>query len=151
MGLFDLFKKPQVIQDDFFGTLTFMIFKDPTKNYFEGKGKFKPTGEEIEYLVGADLSGPTNDQRNFYNKVQDSYEELISRITPLIEDEFKNWKEDFKIKDFKKEFKLVAMTIPRLNSNAISWDMSFETIHEADHQITVDFKNFEPDGILIDG
>jgi len=42
MGLFNLFKKPQTIQDDFFGTLTFIDFKDSTKNYFEGKGKFKP-------------------------------------------------------------------------------------------------------------
>ena len=45
MGIFGLFKKPQTIQDDFFGTLTFMNFKDSTKNYFEGKGKFNPTGD----------------------------------------------------------------------------------------------------------
>ena len=85
MGLFDLFKKPQTIQDDFFGTLTFMSFKDPTKNYFEGKGKFNPTGDEIEYFVEADLSGPTNDQRNFYNKVEGLYDEIISKVIPLIE------------------------------------------------------------------
>jgi hypothetical protein len=83
--------------------------------------------------------------------VQDSYDDLISKIIPLIEDEFKNWKDDFKIKDFKKEFKLVAVTIPRLNANATSWDMSFETIHDDNHQVTVDFKDFEPEGILIDG
>jgi hypothetical protein len=151
MGLFDLFKKPLTIQHDFFGTLIFMTFKDSTKNYFEGKGKFKPTGDEIEYFVGADLNGPTNDQREFYIKVQDSYDDLISKITPLIEDEFKNWKDDFKVKDFKKEFKLVAVTIPRLNTNVTIWDMSFETIHDDNHQVTVDFKDFEPEGILIDG
>ena len=151
MGLFDLFKKPQTIQDDFFGKLTFMSFKDPAKNYFEGKGKFRPTGDEIEYFIDADLIGPTHEQRNFYNRVQDSYDELVSRITPLIEDEFKNWKEDFKIKNFKKEFTLVAVSIPRLNTNPTTWDMSFETIHDSDHQVTVDFKDFEPVGILIDG
>ena len=151
MGLFDLFKKPQTIQDDFFGTLTFMSFKDPTKNYFEGKGKFNPTGDEIEYFVEADLSGPTNDQRNFYNKVEGLYDEIISKVIPLIENEFKNGKEDFKIKDFKQEFKLVAVTIPRLNSDTATWDMSFETIHDDNHQVTVDFKDFEPEGILIDG
>jgi hypothetical protein len=151
MGLFDLFRKPQTIQDDFFGRLTLMSFKDPTKNYFEGKGKFKPTGDEVEYFVDADLSGPTSEQRKFYHKVQDSYDEIISKIAPLIEDEFKNWKEDFKINDFKTEFKLVALTIPRLNSNTTTWDMSFETIHDDNHQVTVDFKDFEPEGILIDG
>ena len=151
MGLFDLFKKPQTIQDDFFGTLTFMSFKDSTKNYFEGKGKFKPTGDTIEYFVSGDLTGPTNDQREFYNKLQDTYDEITSKVTPLIEDEFKNWKDDFKIKDFKKEFKLVAVTIPRLQTKPTTWNMSFETIHDDNHQITVDFKDLEPDGIVIDG
>jgi len=151
MGLFDLFKKPQTIQDDFFGTLKFMSFKDSTKNYFEGKGKFKPTGDEIEYFISGELSGPTIDQRLFYNKVQDSYDDIILKIIPLIEDEFKNWNEEFKIKDFKKEFKLVAMKIPRLDSKPTTWDMAFETIHDDNHQVTVDFKDFEPDGIIIDG
>jgi hypothetical protein len=45
MGLFDLFKKPQTIQDDFFGTLTFMTFKDSTKNYFEGRGTGRGFGK----------------------------------------------------------------------------------------------------------
>lgn len=151
MGLFDLFKKPQIIQDDFFGSLRFMTFKDSTKNYFEGKGILKPTTDEIEYFIEADLSGPTIDQRNFYDKVQNSFDEITSKVTPLIEDEFKNWKEDFKIKDFKKEFKPVALTIPRMTSKPLTWDISFETIHDDNHQITVDFKDFEPDGILIDG
>jgi hypothetical protein len=151
MGLFDLFNKPQTIKDDFFGTLTHMTFKDSTNNYFEGKGKFRPTGDEIEYFVGSDFSGPTTEQKHFYNKVQDCYDELISKITPLIEDEFKNWKEDFKINDFKREFKLVAVTIPRPNPHATIWDMSFETIHDDNHQVTVNFKDFEPDGVLIDG
>ncbi len=151
MGLFDLFKKPPTIKDDFFGVLTFVSFKKSTADYFEGKGRFKPTGDEIEYFIGADIRGPTNDQRDFYNKVQESYDELVAKFTPLIENEFKNWKSDFKIVNFKKEFKLVAMTIPRLNDNVITWDMSFDTIHDANHQVTVDFKNFEPEGILIDG
>jgi hypothetical protein len=151
MGLFNLFNKPPTIQDDFFGVLTFMSFKDSTKNYFEGKGKFKPTGEVIEYLVGGDLSGPTNEQREFYNKIQDTYDAIMVKITPLIEEEFKNWKEDFRIKDFKKEFKLVALTIPRLPSKPVVWDMSFDALHDEDHQITVGFNDFEPEGISFDG
>jgi hypothetical protein len=151
MGFFDVFKKPQVIKDDFFGALTYMTFKDPAKNFFEGKGMFKPTSAEIEYFIEADVSGSTNDQRHFYDNVQASYDDIISKIIPLIEDEFKNWKEDFKIENFKKEFKLVAMTIPRLNKNTTIWDMSFETIHDDNHRVTVELKDFEPDGIMIDG
>ncbi|SHH85628.1 hypothetical protein SAMN04488109_5610 [Chryseolinea serpens] len=151
MGLFNLFKKTPTIRDDFFGTLTFINFKDVTKNYFEGKGKFEPTGEIIEYLIDGDLSGLTNDQKTFYNKIQNSYDEIISKITPLIEDEFKNWKEDFQINDFKKEFSLVAVAIPRLPSELIVWNISFDTIHDENHQITVEFKDFEPESISFDG
>ncbi len=151
MGFFNLFKKPPTIQDDFFGKLTFIDFKDSSKDYFEGRGKFLPTDSQIEYLIDGDISGPTKEQRDFYKKVEDSYDEIITKITPLIEEEFRNWQEDFVIKDFKKEFVPVGMKIPRLPAEGIAWDISFNTIHDANHQITVDFKNFEPDSILIDG
>ena len=42
MGLFNLFKKPTIIQDDFFG-----------------HGHFTPTNSEVEYLIQADIEGPT--------------------------------------------------------------------------------------------
>lgn len=151
MGLFNPLKKPHSLQDDFFGPLTFMSFKDSTKNYYEGKGKFKPTGEQIEYFIEADLSGPTTEQRYFYGKLQESYDDLASQIGPLIENELRNWNEDFKIRDFRKEFKVVAVTIPRLDSSPSTWDMSFETIHDNNHQIVVEFKDFQPERILIDG
>lgn len=151
MGLFDIFKKTQTIQDDFFGSLRYTTFRDATKNYFEGRGNFEPIGDEIEYFISADLNGPTIDQRDFYKKIEDLYGEIIVKITPLIEEEFKNWKQDFKIKDFKKEFKVVALTVPRLNSLPITWNISFETIHDDNHQVMIDFKDFEPCEILIDG
>ena len=38
MGLLNIFKKPNKIQDEFFGKLTFMEIKNkPTNSYFEGK------------------------------------------------------------------------------------------------------------------
>jgi hypothetical protein len=151
MGLFDLFKKPQVIKDEFFGTLRFMSFKDSSKDYFEGKGKFKPTGDIIEYFIKGDIIGPTVEQRDFFNKIQDSYDEIIAKVSPIVEDEFKNWKDDFKILDFKKEVRLVAVTIPRIQARPLIWDMSFESIHEHDHQIVIDFKDFEPDASTLDG
>lgn len=151
MALFSLFKKLPTLQDDFFGKLTFIDMKKPGTSYFEGKGKFSPSGDEIEYFVEADATGPTNEQREFYNKVQDTYGSLVSKITPVIEGEFRNWKEDFKIQDFNKEFRLAALTVPRLQTSPLVWNMSFTTVHDANHQITIDFKDFEPDGILIDG
>ncbi len=151
MGLFDLFRKTQTIQDDFFGTLTFISFKDAAKNYFEGKGVFKPTGNEIEFLIRGDAGGPTQEQRQLYAKIQDSYDEIVIRIVPLIQRELKEWRADNKIRDFRKEFKPASVTIPRIAGTPIRWEMTFEAIHEDEIEFTVDFNDFEPEKILIDG
>lgn len=151
MGLFNLFKKPTVIQNDFFGRLRFMDFKDSSKTYFEGKGFFAPTNSETEYLIQADIEGPTHSQREFYDDLQNNFEQYVLKIKPLIEDEFRNWKEDFEIKDFNKEFCLVCITIPRLDSRPLMWDMAFATVHDLNHHVTIDFMDSEPNGILIDG
>ena len=151
MGLFSLFKKPTKIQDDFFGELRFIDFRDSAKNYFEGKGFFAPTQGETEFLIQANIEGPTTAQKEFYNDLQNNFEHYIEKIKPLIEDEFRNWKEDFEIKDFKKEFTLVCLTIPRLEIRPLIWDMAFTTIHDKNHHVTIDFIDSEPNGILIDG
>jgi hypothetical protein len=151
MGIFNWFKKPTIIQDDYFGRLRYMDFKDPSKGYFEGKGIFKPYNIEIEYLIEADKSGPTINQREFYKNLEVNFDKYIEAITPLITDEFSNWVEGFEIFDFKKEFELVAVTIPRFTTTPLIWDMSFTTIHDKDHHVTVDFEDDEPKNIMIDG
>ena len=151
MGLFELFKKPLIVNDDFFGALRFVDFKDPSKDYFEGNGHFTPTGNETEYLIQADKNGPTDEQKQFYRDLQSNFNQFVDKIKPLIEDEFRNWKEDFVIKDFNKEFELVCITIPRFDVRPLIWDMAFTTIHDENHHVTIDFIDFEPNGILIDG
>jgi hypothetical protein len=151
MGLFNFFKKPTLIQDAFFGELRFVDFKDTSKNYFEGKGYFAPTNNHTEYFINADKEGPTAQQKQFYTDLQSNFSDYIQKITPLIEGEFRNWKEDFVIKDFTKEFELVCITIPRLDLKPLVWDMAFTTVHDADHHITIDFIDDQPQGVLIDG
>jgi hypothetical protein len=151
MGLFNLFKKPSILLDDFFGELRFMDFKDSSKNYFEGKGYFQPTNNETEYLILADINGPTDSQKDFYKKLQSNFSEYIEKIKPLIEEEFRNWKEDFTIKDFNNEFNLVCITIPRFDIVPLIWDMAFTTIHDLNHNITIEFVDNEPNQIQIDG
>ena len=139
MGLFNLFKKPTIIQDDFFGVLRLMEFKDSSKNYFEGKGHFTPTNSETEYLIHADDTIPTDNQKQFYQDLQINFQQYVEKINPLIEDEFRNWKEEFEIKDFSKEFTLVCIHIPSHNLTPLKWDMAFTTIHDLNHQVTIDF------------
>ena len=56
----------------------------------------------------------------------------------------------FEIQDFEREFKLVGLSIPRLDKKELVWDMSFETSHDQNHTVTVNFKDFEIDVIVID-
>ena len=152
MGLFDIFKKPKTIQDDFFGNLAFIEIKNnPSQSYFEGNRWFSPIQKEVEYLITADPIGPSLQQRDFYKNVETNYKDLINKARPLIEQEFRNWKEHFEIQDFEKEFKLVNLSIPRLDIKELIWDMSFETVHDENHLVTVNFKDFEIDAIVIDG
>jgi hypothetical protein len=151
MGLFGSFKKSTKIHHDFFGELTFLGFKDSSRNYFEGRRFFAPTQQEIELLIHADKEGPTAAQQEFYVELQSNFEEYTKRIKRLVEDEFRNWKEDFEIEDFNKEFSLVCLTIPRLEKRPLIWDMAFTTIHDKNHHVTIDFVDHEPNGILIDG
>ncbi len=151
MGLFNLFKKPFKIHDEFFGELRFLDFKDASKNYFEGRGHFSPTESETDYLIQAGIEGPVETQRQFYRDLQTNFTKYADKIKPLIEDEFRNWKEDFTIEEFTKEFKLVCITIPRFDSQPFVWDMAFETIHDPNHLFTIDFVGEEPNGVLIDG
>ena len=151
MGLFDIFKKPVAIQNDFFGNLRFRKMKAEGKSYFEGKGIFKPTGKEIEYFITANEDGPDQKQKEFYNWIQENYSDLVIKFKPLIEDEFRNWKEDFTIKNFDSEFQLVALTIPNQDMKPLKWDLSFDTEHDENHQFTVEFSGVEPQAVLIDG
>jgi hypothetical protein len=151
MGLFGLFKKPVIVEDDFFGKLLFVESKDSSKNYFEGKGNFSPTNTNIEYVIIADKEGPTESQRQFYRNLQAEFSFYIDKIKPLIENEFRNWQEDFRIVDFNKEFRLVFITIPRIDKEPLKWDMAFTTIHDLSHHITIDFIEKNPVSILIDG
>lgn len=151
MGLFDNFKKPVTIQDEFFGKLRFMKMKTDGNSYFEGKGHLKPIGKEIAYFITANEDGPNQKQRDFYNWVQENYSNLAMNIKPLIEDEFRNWKEDFTIINFDSEFHLVALTIPNQDKKPLKWDLSFDTEQDENHQITVEFSGHEPQGILING
>ena len=150
MGLFDSFKKPTVLQDEFFGALRFVEFKDASENYFEGKCYFTPTDSEMGYLIEAGKEGPTEKQKKFYIDLQKDFPKYIQKIKPFIKDEFRNWIEGLEIKDFHKEFKLECITIPRLEYSPIAWDMRFTTIHDSDLYITIDFLDDQPNGILID-
>ena len=150
MPFFGFFKSPPVIQDAFFGSLRFIADRDPAKSCFEGEGVFAPLGIEIGYVIEGRMPGPTPAQRVFYQPLQDTYSSYITRIQPLIVTRFREREPNFVIRDFSKEFTLVAVTSPQLETTPIEWDLSFTTVHDTEFFITVTFRNEHPTGIVID-
>lgn len=146
MGFFDFFKPAPPLQDAFFGPLQF--FGD---SCFEGEGLFAPQNITIVYHIDADPSGPTLAQRVFYQTLQDKFPIYITRIQPLIIEEFRKWRPDFTIQDFASEFTLNYVHIPRPDHPPFLWQLSFKTIHDLNHDIMIDFQDDQPIGILIDG
>ena len=153
MAFFDfLFGKKITIYDDFFGRMLFIQFKNkPQKNYFECKRDFKPSGRPIEVFIDADASGPTSTQKDFFRQIENEYGNLTVKIAPLIEKEFRNWKSNFKITDFRKEFQPINLALPRCEGKPVIWEIAFETEHDLNHEITITMYDFEPRDILIDG
>lgn len=153
MGLFDLiFGKPIRIENHFFGKMLFLgNKKDPSKSYFECRRHFKPSDKIIEIGIDGTETGPTQIQIDFFKSVEDQYKEITDSIRPLIEDEFGNWQEGFRIKDFNQEFEPVYIRLPSCENKVIIWEIAFESDHDKNHTFTVTMNNFVAKEILIDG
>jgi hypothetical protein len=144
MGIFDLFKKPLILQDELFGPLTYIKAKDPSKSYFMGSGVFAPTNDEIELYIFTYENGPSQAEREFYKTVENSYDSLITMMIPLVEIELKKQGESHKVKNFKDEFKVRELTIPALNKKPFHWEITFEVIPGDIDELIVEFEDFRP-------
>jgi hypothetical protein len=153
MGLFNsIFGKTRKVEHDFFGQMTFTGGKTPTpSDYFECRRHFKPSNNFIEIGIDRGISGPTEKQIVFFKSVEVNYSNITKTIIPLIEDEFRNWKEGFKISDFNKEFEPVYIRIPRCESKPIIWEIAFESSQDKNHTFTLTMSDFEATQIIIDG
>jgi hypothetical protein len=153
MGLLDLiFGKTVKIENHFFGQMLFLgDKKDPGKSYFECRRHFKPSDTIIEIGIDGGETGPTQIQIDFFKSIEDRYKEITDSIRPMIEDEFGNWQEGFRIKDFGQEFEPVYLQLPRCESKVIVWEIAFRSDHDRNHTFTATMHDFVAKEILIDG
>lgn len=152
MGLLDfIFGKQTIPENEFFGTMLFLKDKKgSSKSYFECRRHFKPSDQIIEIGIDGEVTGPTQNQIDFFKSIEDNYLTIAKEISPLIEDEFRNWKEGFKINDFHKEFEPVYLRLPRCENKPIIWEIAFESDHDRNHTFTLTMSDFGERGILID-
>jgi hypothetical protein len=127
------------------------VKRNSAKDYFECERYFSPSGEQIGLSVTGELSVLTRRQEDFIGQVEKEYPLIVGAVIPAIEDEFQNWKPDFKIGDFKREFKLVHLAIPTCEQQPVEWEMSFETIHDLNHVVVVSMLDLQLLHIHVDG
>lgn len=151
MGLFDFLKsKPTTeINDEVFGNLK--LTEGKTSRFFSGRKIFSPVNREVEIIIIASQNNPTIDQHNFYSNLQKNYDEFKTKMTPLIDDYFKKVIDNFKIKDFDSEFRLLTIIVPDYGTKPLVWNMTFETDHDVEHFYTIDFNDTDAIDFQIDG
>ena len=74
-----LWQTPKTMCDGDFGEMTYMY------DYWEGQGKFPPTGDVVEYFLKAGPDGPTLANRTFLSRVCDEYAALETRALTLMQ------------------------------------------------------------------
>jgi len=147
-----LLGRPVKIGDAFFGEMQWVeITSDPPKSYFECERYFKPSGKKIGLSVTGLLGGPTPRQKDFFAQVEANYSLLVAKFIPLIEAEFGAWLPLPVIKSFAAEFKPIGLDIPACDKLPILWEITFDTLHDVNHTVTVRMLDDEPQYVRLDG
>lgn len=140
-----LFGKIILVQDSFFGEMA------DVGSYYECRKSFKPTGKIVEIgLEKKDLK-PDEKQINFFKWIEDNYDFIIQKIGPSIEAKVAEWIPNYQIQNFKKEFILEYLYIPKCDKEIFDWQISFYADNELQHWCSLDMKGMEVKDILIDG
>lgn len=138
------------IENDFFGETQICKLKNGNL-LFSSKRYFSPIKKKIEISIEGNEFDKLDFANSFFEKIEFSYQEIIIAVTPILEDTLKNWKEDFKIIDFYKEFRPIYLHLPINESAQNNWEIVFETIHDPNHQFTIIMSDMEAREINIDG
>lgn len=140
-----IFGKIIKVQNDFFGEMT------DAGDYYECRKVFKPTGKVIE--IGLEKKGqePDKKQKMFFTWIEDNYDLLIKKVSPTIEEQIRKWIPNYRIQDFRKEFMLEYLYIPKCDEEIFDWQISFYADNELQHWCSLDMKGLDVKHLLIDG
>ncbi|MBF9142348.1 VHS/ENTH/ANTH domain-containing protein [Hymenobacter properus] len=158
MGFFSfLFRRPIFIGDAVFGRLRQEdADKQTGKAWFITEDLvFPPTGYAISCDIDATADGPSSAQQAFYQHIEQNYNKLTASLIPIIEDGFRNWEFPHRIQDFATEFQLLGLSIPEIDpqcTSPVEWYWSFDTVHDANHMLTIYMSGDTPlPGVQFDG
>ncbi|GAA4025422.1 hypothetical protein GCM10022409_06760 [Hymenobacter glaciei] len=131
MGFFSfLFRKPVVLEDEFFGRLTQepCDFSVSRKCWFAEAVPFAPTGTLIECMIDAENANMLLAQRAFFQRFEKLYVEVLLKISLMVESDFRLKDIASPIIDFESTHRLAGLTIPQQASGPVEWELWFEQI-----------------------
>ncbi len=140
-----IFGKLVRIKDGFFGEMI------DTGEYYECKRIFQPTAKVVEIGLEKKRSGTDEKQENFFNWIENNYDLIIKKVSPSIEKQIQNWILNYEIKNFREEYTLEYLYIPKCDEKIIDWKISFYGEKELKHWCSLDMRGLEVRGILIEG
>jgi len=119
-----IFKKQ--ITDDQFGLMWYNKDRNPLFNHYQAHFTFKPTNSEIDAFFTSDKEGIDPKQKHFFWEIEKKYFDILPiLITPLEKFYKRSYNQEIKIHDFKKEYRLFAISVSRYSYQHQEWSLSF--------------------------
>jgi hypothetical protein len=149
MGIFDFFKKKPKFVDELFGELGYTKFKDSSKNFYDGQVNFQ--GNFIGISIDADENGPTNEQKEFFKKLNTEYNKIKENIIlPFLRNELEDNIEDLGLNNFDNKFEFDEISIGRIKNEKTEWSITYDS-KPMRHFVSIDFMGMKPKYMTIDG
>lgn len=131
--------------DPFFGPLIYF----PAARLWSGKVKFAPKDDEIEILIDADESGPTESHREFFKTAVERWPEIQASIGDILFPPIKKWaKRDYDEANPWGYFELQGVRLPSLTSEPAEWAVSY-WCQSVGHHFDVQMSGWKAEGLDI--
>jgi hypothetical protein len=135
-----------VKEDPLFGQLSFVEAKNPSASFWEGRGRFNPTGSDVAYLIKAGDAGPGESHRSVYRNIERRYGELLPLVTPMLHREYAAQVPGSDVSLGQPKFSLDIVHIPEVESESMEWGLDFSCDQWDDALFTVHMKGWQPTG-----
>lgn len=123
--------------DPQFGSLRYL--RDA--RFWEGRAAFSPIDADVEVLIAGEPSGPTGEQRAFFDELQTRYDALWPDVLRVMETEAR------RLEITSRAFVLVCVDLPAPGDADGDWALSYETNPPSWH-FTVQMKAWTPVEVL---
>ncbi len=131
--------RPIRMVDPRFGNLRYL--RDA--GFWEGRAVFVPTGTDVEVLIAGHSSGPTDEQRVFFDELQGRYNSLWAELRKTLEIEARRVEIDAV------KFVLVCVDVPPagVDRSDGEWALSYQTDPPSWH-FTVRMRGWTPTDVI---